>query len=133
MSISAAFRAFQPGGRNVPKGMTADDAYALAQKTNPHFPCPDFDPMKDLRALNVPGLWVLGGNDWIVPSQSTIHNLEVLRRSSKPYAYRRVAGAGHTMAGFGTSRMVEEAVGSWLERVVANTAGTKRRGIVTTK
>jgi uncharacterized protein len=113
-----SFRAFSEGGRDVPDGYTPDRAFALAQTKSVDFPCADFDPMIDLRALNIPGMWLLGDKDWIVPAGTTSRNLESLRKAGKPYQFRVIPGAGHTMFG-GPKGLVLETMDTWLARVTA--------------
>lgn len=109
---------FGKGGRDVPEGYTADQAYALAQTKKIAFPCADFDPVIDLGALNIPGLWVLGKEDWIVPYGVTTQSLERLRQLGKPYQYRLIPGAGHTLSG-GPKGMVWDTIDTWLARETA--------------
>lgn len=107
---------FGQGGRDVPESYTADQAYALAQTKKIAFPCADFDPVPDLGALNIPGLWVLGKDDWIVPYGVTTKSLESLRKLGKPYQYRLIPGTGHTFSG-GPKGMVWDTIDTWLARV----------------
>ena len=109
---------FRPGGRDVPQGMNVDQAFALAQTKPGGFPCADFDPMPDLRALDIPALWLLGEDDWIVPSRTTAKKLKELRQLGKPYEYRNVPGAGHGMA-FGPKKLVRNTIEAWLTKVTS--------------
>ncbi|MEZ5743311.1 MAG: alpha/beta hydrolase [Sphingomonadaceae bacterium] len=95
--------------------MTPDQAFVEAQKTSPKLLCPSFDPLPDLRELTVPGLWVLGEQDWIVPVGTTTHKLDTLRREGKPYEYRKVPEVGHLL--YGNSEPVDDEINSWLSRV----------------
>lgn len=115
-SLADMFVLLGNGGRDVPDGYTADQAYALAQTKAVPFPCADFDPMPDLSALNVPGLWVLGEDDWIVPKGVTTANLDKLRRQGKRYDYHLIPGAGHSLSG-GPRGMLWDTIDTWLARV----------------
>ena len=81
----------------IPVGMTADQAHALAQKTPLEYPFPDYDPVADLQKLKIPALWLLGDADWMVPSGPTARNLDRLRKLGKPFEYRNIPGAWHSM------------------------------------
>lgn len=114
--LAAVMAAFRPGGRDVPAGMNVDQAFAYAQTRPSHFPCPDFDPRPDLRALDIPAFWLLGDSDWIVPSRTTEQNIDALRKLGKPYEYRNIPGAGHAML-FAPKAMVLETIETWLSKV----------------
>lgn len=115
----AATEVFQAFGRgDIPEGMTADQADAAAQKIRQAFAFPDYDPMADLRALDIPGLWLLGDKDWMVPSGPTARNLEALRKAGKPYHYRNIPGARHAMA-LAPKRLVLTIIDRWLAQVTA--------------
>ena len=104
--------------RDVPDGYTADQAYALAQTKAVDFPCADFDPMPDLRTLDIPGLWLLGEQDWIIPFGPTSRNLEILRDLGKPYRYRKIPGANHGLAG--QNELIGDTIDRWLAQVTVN-------------
>lgn len=116
VDAAKAFSAFRPGGRDVPEGMDVDEAFNFAQKRPISFPCPDFDPLPDLLALDVPGLWLLGKDDWIVPSGHTIEKLETLRKLGKPYEYMDLPGANHALL-FAPKNRTVDAMDSWLAKV----------------
>ena len=104
------------GRGDAPEGLTPDAVHALAQKTALDYPCPDYDPMTDLRALDIPGLWVTGAHEWMVPAGPTIRNLESLRALGKPYRYDAIPHADHAMI-VGPRARVLGAVDSWLAQV----------------
>jgi uncharacterized protein len=95
--------------------MTPDQADVLAQKTAIDLPYADFDPLVDLRALDIPGLWMLGDRDWMVPSGSNARNLDEL---GKPYEYRNIPGAWHGML-IGPKALVLDNIDTWLAQVAA--------------
>src|SRR6202008_1327833 len=72
-------------------GLTPDQALAEARRLL----CQDFHPKKSLRALDIPGLWLVAGADTMVPHQATMRNIDSLRRIGKPYEYRVIPGAWH--------------------------------------
>ena len=113
-AVAQVVQAFRPGGRDVPAGFTPDQAYSLAQTKPVEFPCADHDPMADLRALNIPGLWILGEQDWIVPVGVTSRNLGLLRTAGKPYQYQKIPGAGHGL--MGQADLIERTIDAWLAR-----------------
>jgi pimeloyl-ACP methyl ester carboxylesterase len=117
-TLAKAIDAFRPGGAGVPDGLTPDQAYALAQNAPGDFPCPDYDPIFDLRALNIPGLWLLGDRDWIVPSGPTGQILGSLSELGKHYEYRNIPAAGHAMV-LGPRELILETIDSWLARAIA--------------
>ena len=56
-----------------------------------------FDPKPVLESLNVPGLWLLGGEDRSIPTPATVAILDQLIASGKPYTYVVFPGAGHNL------------------------------------
>ena len=76
----------------------------------------DFDPSPSLRALNIPGLWVLGELDRRTPNAETIRIIEGLRKSGKPYEYRIIPGAWHGLF-VGPRMQTLETIDLWLARV----------------
>ena len=58
-----------------------------------------FDPRPVLEALNVPGLWLLGGEDRSIPTPATVAILDHLIASGKPYAHVVFPGFGHNLFG----------------------------------
>jgi dienelactone hydrolase len=88
-----------------------DEVYPkLVEFTGPR----GYDPRPVLERLNVPGLWLLGGQDRSIPTPRTVRILDALVAAGRPYAYHVYPAAGHDL---GT--MVYWAdVDSWLARVV---------------
>jgi pimeloyl-ACP methyl ester carboxylesterase len=115
-SLSVGIKSFGQG--NIPDGMSIDQAAALAQKVKLDGSMPDFDPMVDLRALNIPGLWLVGDKDWTIPSGPTMRNLDILRKEGKPYEYRNIPGGWHAMI-IAPKRLVLDTIDTWLARVTA--------------
>jgi alpha-beta hydrolase superfamily lysophospholipase len=58
-----------------------------------------FDPKPVLEALDVPGLWLLGGEDRSIPTPATVAILDQLIASGKPYAHVVFPGFGHNLGG----------------------------------
>ena len=56
-----------------------------------------FDPRPVLESLNIPGLWLLGGQDRSIPTPATVAILDQLIASGKPYAYVVYPGQGHNL------------------------------------
>ena len=54
-----------------------------------------FDPKPVLESVNVPGLWLLGGEDRSIPTPATVAVLDQLIASGKPYSYVVYPGSGH--------------------------------------
>jgi len=54
-----------------------------------------FDPIADLRRLDVPGLWLQGGLDGSVPPYKSARAIEDLKRAGKPYDVQVFPSAGH--------------------------------------
>lgn len=90
-------------------------AEALQARTTtyvwPDFLGVDSDPVTSLQALDIPGLWIFGGNDGSVPVDLSIERLEGLRETGKPFDYVLLSGVGHNNIPetFGTAM-------SWLNR-----------------
>lgn len=58
----------------------------------------DLDPRADLERLEVPGLWIYGEEDRIVPARSSAMILEELvSRADKPFTVRTFPGVGHSI------------------------------------
>jgi alpha-beta hydrolase superfamily lysophospholipase len=58
-----------------------------------------FDPKPVLESLNVPGLWLLGGDDRSIPTPATVAILDQLIASGKPFAHVVFPGFGHNLFG----------------------------------
>ena len=56
-----------------------------------------FDPRPVLESLNVPGLWLLGGEDRSIPTPATVAILDQLIASGKPYTRVVFPGVGHNL------------------------------------
>ena len=56
-----------------------------------------FDPRPVLESLNIPGLWLLGGQDRSIPTLPTVGILDQLIASGKPYSYVVFPAAGHDL------------------------------------
>ena len=78
----------------------------------------DYDPMPSLRALSVPGFWLMADGDTMVPNRASIRNLESLRKLGKPYQYRVIPGAWHGLV-FGPKALVLDTIDTWLAQVTA--------------
>jgi uncharacterized protein len=115
-SLSVGLKSYMQG--DVPDGMSIDQAVDEAQKLkfDPSFA--DYDPMADLRKLNIPGLWMGGDKDWTIPSGPTRRNIAILRGEGKPYEYRDIPGGWHSFV-IGPRKLVLETMDTWLARVTA--------------
>jgi alpha-beta hydrolase superfamily lysophospholipase len=58
-----------------------------------------FDPRPVLESINVPGLWLLGGEDRSIPTPATVAILDQLIAAGKPYAHVVFPGFGHSLGG----------------------------------
>ncbi|MDO3382721.1 alpha/beta hydrolase family protein [Gilvimarinus algae] len=72
---------------------------ALAARKTPYV-WPDFlgtdtDPVTSLAELEIPGLWVFGGNDGSVPVDVSIERLQSLASAGYAYDYVLFSGLGH--------------------------------------
>ena len=56
-----------------------------------------FDPKPVLESLNVPGLWLLGGEDRSIPTPATVAILDQLIASGRPYTHVVFPGVGHNL------------------------------------
>jgi uncharacterized protein len=82
------------GDHDPHNGMTPQDAERLMSEKAPS----GFDPVPDLEALNIPGLWLQGDRDWSIPAIKSVRILErLITQSNKPYEYRIFNGAGHSL------------------------------------
>ncbi len=66
---------------------------ALPSYTGAH----GFDPKPVLESLNVPGLWLLGGEDRSIPTPATVAILDQLIAAGKPYSHVVFPGYGHNV------------------------------------
>lgn len=62
-----------------------------------------YDPMPVLEALDVPQLWLFGGQDRDAPPGETLHRLAVLQRDGRPIVTAVFADADHGMYEFETA------------------------------
>lgn len=75
--------------------LPVDEGYRqLASFNGPH----GFDPKPVLASLNVPGLWLLGGEDRSIPTPATVAVLDELIASGKPYTHVVFPGFGHNLS-----------------------------------
>ena len=73
-----------------------DDAYAeLARYTGPH----GYDPEPTLRSLSIPTLWLLGGQDRLVPTRVCVDVLDNLRSSGSGAELVVYPDEGHGLLG----------------------------------
>lgn len=61
----------------------------------PDFLGKDSDPADNLRTLNIPGLWIFGGNDGSVPVDLSIKRLDAINQSGHEYNYILFSDLGH--------------------------------------
>ncbi|MEO6717599.1 MAG: prolyl oligopeptidase family serine peptidase [Novosphingobium sp.] len=113
-SLSTGLKSFVRG--DVPDGMSIDQAADEAQNLRIDVGFANYDPMGDLRKLNIPGLWLVGDKDWTIPSGPTRRNITLLRKEGKPYAYRDIPGGWHVFA-IGPKQLVLDTMDNWLARV----------------
>jgi hypothetical protein len=73
-----------------------------------------FDPKPVLESLNVPGLWLLGGDDRSIPTPATVAILDQLIASGKPYTHVVFPGFGHNLSAAPTWPEIDQ----WLAKVV---------------
>ena len=106
----------------ISKGnLTPDEAEVFAEQVNEQFGFPDTDPAPDLQRLAIPGLWMLGDRDGMVPPGKTIAILQTLAQSGKPYEYSIIHGAGHAIVvGGAERRRYWREVDEWLARVTGS-------------
>jgi alpha-beta hydrolase superfamily lysophospholipase len=73
-----------------------------------------FDPKPVLESLNVPGLWLLGGEDRSIPTPATVAILDQLIASGKPYSHVVFPGFGHNLF----SAPYWPAIDKWLSKIL---------------
>jgi uncharacterized protein len=74
----------------------------------------DTDPTDSLRALVIPGLWLYGRRDVIVPVELSTERLERLIREGKPFRYRVLSNYGHKL----NERVVLPIMIEWIKSTV---------------
>lgn len=57
-----------------------------------------FDPVPQLRSLDVPGLWVLGAQDRSIPTRETVAILRDLAAAGRPFQWVVHENAGHNLS-----------------------------------
>ena len=77
-------------------GMSNETLKADGPGLVPHIPA-HYDPMPVLRNLDVPQLWILGGDDIVAPPGETSRRLSMLADSGRPITTAIFAGADHGM------------------------------------
>jgi len=78
------------------RDLPLDDAYA---RFDPSSGVPGFDPAPALQSLSVPTLWLLGGQDRLVPTRECLKVLERLRAAGARTESIVYEGAGHSLVG----------------------------------
>jgi pimeloyl-ACP methyl ester carboxylesterase len=73
-----------------------------------------FDPRPLLATLDVPGLWLLGGDDRSIPTPLTAAILDDLARKGRPFSRVVFAGYGHNLSG----APLWDEIDRWLARTV---------------
>ena len=73
-----------------------------------------FDPKPVLESLNVPGLWLLGGQDRSIPTPATVAILDELIASGKPYSHVVFPGLGHNLGAANTWPEIDQ----WLAKTL---------------
>jgi pimeloyl-ACP methyl ester carboxylesterase len=71
-----------------------------------------FDPRPILERLDVPGLWLLGGQDRSIPTPRTVTILDELIAAGRPFTYRVYPEHGHDLRGAPTWTDIDQ----WLAR-----------------
>jgi dienelactone hydrolase len=118
-SLAVGLKSFVRG--DVPEGMSIDQAFDEAQKLSFDISFADYDPMVDLRKLDIPGLWLDGDRDWTIPAGPTRRNIAILRTAGKPYTHRLIPSGWHSML-IGPKRPVLDTMDSWLAGVTTQKA-----------
>jgi uncharacterized protein len=77
------------------------------------------NPQKQLRKLNIPGLWIYGGKDIQVPVQLSIENLNKLKALGKKYEYSLFPELGHNTSSTKLPEPFEESV-KWIKVKLKN-------------
>lgn len=72
-----------------------------------------FDPKPVLESLDVPGLWLLGGEDRSIPTPATVAILDLLIASGKPYTHVVFPGFGHNLSTAPTWPKIDQ----WLAKI----------------
>jgi alpha-beta hydrolase superfamily lysophospholipase len=72
-----------------------------------------FDPKPLLEKLDVPGLWLLGGEDRSIPTPATVAVLDELMAAGRPFARVVFPGFGHDLAGAPIGPEIDR----WLTRI----------------
>lgn len=78
----------------------------------------DFDPMPSLRALDVPSLWIMAGEDTHVSNSASILMLRELQKQGKPVQYQVIPGAWHGLV-IAPVKPVWGLIDPWLARVTS--------------
>ncbi|MEL6869406.1 MAG: alpha/beta hydrolase [Pseudomonadota bacterium] len=109
--------------RNADRDRAPPYAEALAARQAPYqwpaFLGRDTDAAEDLRALDVPGLWVFGADDGSVPVDLSIHKLQALQSSGYKYDYVLFSGIGHN-----NMRQTFATVTDWIKRKASHDGRT---------
>lgn len=76
---------------------------------------PGFDPLPTLATLDTPALWLLGLDDHSIPVQTTLENLQRLKKDGRPFEWRTYEGLDHQL-----SPSVWTDIESWLSRFTSH-------------
>jgi uncharacterized protein len=75
----------------------------------------DTDPCEALQKLSIPGLWLFGGRDVLVPTSLSIERLQALAAGGKRFEYKMFPELGHNLLG---ANAVLPATMDWLRKTV---------------
>lgn len=79
----------------------------------------DVDPRASLEKLSMPGLWLYGDQDNLVPVDLSITRLqEMIRRGHSNFEYRVIAGNGHNIVGAGNAAPAYLQTVAWIKALV---------------
>lgn len=78
------------------------------------FPFTDTDPLDTLEGLSIPGLWLFGGNDVLVPVALSLERLSTLTAKGKPFESLVYADGDHVLL-MTRSDAIDTAI-SWIRK-----------------
>ncbi len=84
-------------------GMSIPDAnLEVYNYTGPH----GYDPVPDLEQINIPSLWVLGGQDESIPTQVTMDRLDILVGNGSPFERHFYPNGNHFLIDVTTGQQI---------------------------
>jgi pimeloyl-ACP methyl ester carboxylesterase len=110
------FQFYTAGDKNFWDTHTEEDARKHVFNDPDKYEFIDTNPNDILSKLSIPGLWVYGSKDILVPVNLSIENLEILKSKGKHYEYKLFTNLGHNTAFSDSEEPMKNAI-NWIKNI----------------